>query len=153
MTSESKFYDMGAAFQGVRYSALADLFMLWSEVDHSLDAIAACLRDTMDIWLFVRKHAPKEDLLRHPIEPEGVTPEDIESMLLAKDPMVQVNFIRGLRHALHTERVHDRLAGREDLTAKLGCILWDLHFLEEELLVRSRADLSSLVDACAGGAG
>lgn len=152
MSDKNKFYDMGAAFQGVRYSVLADLFMLWSEVDHSLEAVAGCLRDAMDLWLFVRKHVPKKELLKHPADPEGFTPDDLESMLLASDPMIQVHFVRGLRHALNQDRGNNPSEESADATAKLGCMLWSLHFLEEELLMRSRAELKTLLDACAGGA-
>lgn len=149
---------MGYAFKGVRYHALADLFLLWSEVDWYLSSLQHCLHDAIDLWTYVRRVAPPDDLRRHPADPQGFTSDELSTLLCSKDPTPLIEFAQGLFDAVDEERDADLALGRPMIASKLERLASSLYFLQQDLRKRKAAQeqekqLQGVMDACAGGAG
>lgn len=136
-TRKSKAYALGYATKGVRYCFHASMFLMWSEMDFHLKYLGMCVRDSSDLWCYVRTVSSRDEIIRHPIEPDNVSSEDLADFLLQASSE-KIPFLEGMEDALREEQAADEQKGRDGLAAKVACLLWSIHCLKEEILSMAR---------------
>ena len=136
-TKKATAYTLGYATKGVRYCFHASLFLTWSEVDLRLKYLGMCVRDASDLWCYVRTVSSRDEIIRHPIEPAGVSSEDLADLLLQSSEN-KIPLLDGMVAALREEQAADEQNGRDGLAAKIACLLWSIHCLKEEILTEQR---------------